>query len=203
MKFLFDLDGTVTSVETLPLIATHFGIEDKISSLTQQTVQGNVPFVESFIKRVNILGEYPVNQISDLLAKAELHPLVHSFIMSHKQHCVVVTGNLDCWCDKLIQNVGCQGYCSTAQTESNKVIKIEKLLRKEAIVEQYQALGETVVFIGDGNNDLEAMRHANISIAAGLTHSPANSLLAIADYVIYNEKALCRQLNQLLSVAQA
>lgn len=202
MKFLFDLDGTVTSVETLPLIARHFGIEDKISNLTKQTVQGNVPFVESFIKRVNILGEYPIDEISNLLDTVQLHPLVHSFIVSHTQHCAVVTGNLDCWCDKLIRKVGCQGYCSTARTEENKVTKIEKLLRKEAIVEQYQALGETVVFVGDGNNDLEAMRHANISIAAGLTHSPANSLLAISDYVIYNEKALCRQLSQLLSVAQ-
>ena len=50
----------------------------------------------------------------------------------------------------------------------------------------------------EGNNDLEAMRQANISIACGLTHSPANSVLGITDYVIYEEGALCRQLNQLL-----
>ena len=52
--------------------------------------------------------------------------------------------------------------------------------------------------MGDGNNDLEAMRHANFSIAVGLTHNPAKSLLSIVDYIFYNEKALCRQLNQLL-----
>ena len=41
------------------------------------------------------------------------------------------------------------------------------------------------------------MRHANISIATGLTHNPAQSLLAICDYVVFNEHALCRQLKQL------
>lgn len=51
MKFLFDLDGTVTSKETLPIIAEHFGVQDQIAELTHHTVQGNVPFVESFIRR--------------------------------------------------------------------------------------------------------------------------------------------------------
>ena len=41
------------------------------------------------------------------------------------------------------------------------------------------------------------MRHANISIAAGLTHDPAQSLMAICDYVIYDENALVRQMYQL------
>ena len=58
MKFLFDLDGTVTSKETLPIIAEHFGVQDQIAELTHHTVQGNVPFVESFIRRVNILGRF-------------------------------------------------------------------------------------------------------------------------------------------------
>ena len=48
MKFLFDLDGTVTSEETLPIIANHFNCVEQISELTARTVQGNVPFIESF-----------------------------------------------------------------------------------------------------------------------------------------------------------
>ena len=57
--------------------------------------------------------------------------------------------------------------------------------------------GEKVVFVGDGNNDMEAMRHADISIAAGLTHHPARSLYSITDYMVFNQSALCRLLNQL------
>ena len=88
------------------------------------------------------------------------------------------------------------------EIENNKVAKLTRILRKENLVEKYKSLNEKVVFIGDGNNDIEAMRAANISIASGLTHMPANGVLSIADYLVFNEEALCRQLNQLLYVVQ-
>ena len=37
-KFIFDLDGTITKEETLPLIARHFKVEEKIEELTRATV---------------------------------------------------------------------------------------------------------------------------------------------------------------------
>ena len=197
MKFLFDLDGTVTSQETLPIIAKHFKCVEQISELTAQTIQGNVPFIESFIRRVNILGKYSVSETSRILSEVSLYPQIASFIEAHKEDCVIVTGNLTCWCEDLFKKIGCQCYGSEAECEDDKVVKLKTILRKEQIVDQYKALGETVVFIGDGNNDLEAMRHANISIATGLTHSPAQSLMSICDYVIFNENALVRQMKQL------
>lgn len=198
MKILFDLDGTITSQETLPLIAKHFGVEEQISELTKQTIQGNVPFIESFIRRVHILGHLPVSEVSKLLETVPLYPELFDFISKHKEDCVVVTGNLSCWCEGVSKKLQCKMYASEGLVEDDKVIKLVSILRKEQIVDQYKAMGETVVFVGDGNNDLEAMRHADITIATGLTHRPANSLYSVCDYIIFNEKALCRQLNQLL-----
>jgi len=196
MKFLFDLDGTITSKETLPVIAEHFHCQEEIADLTRQTVAGNVPFVESFICRVNILGKYSVSETSRLLEQIPLYAGIKKFIDDHKADCIVVTGNLTCWCEALFRKIGCQCYGSEAEIEGDRVVKLKSILRKEDIVDRYRALGETVVFIGDGNNDLEAMRHANISIASGLTHNPAQSLLSICDYVVFYENALCRQLRQ-------
>ena len=198
MKFLFDLDGTVTSEETVPLISSHFGVESEIHQLTLETVKGNIPFIESFIRRVNILGNLPVDEVAHLLGNASLYTHVAEFIRLHAEDCAIVTGNLDCWCSMLGERIGCKAYYSEAIVEDNRVKKIKSIWRKEQVVDQYKAVGETVVFIGDGNNDLEAMRHADISIATGLTHKPARSLYSIADYIIFNETALCRQLNQLL-----
>lgn len=197
MKFLFDLDGTVTSQETLPVIADYFHCQEEIADLTKRTVAGNVPFIESFIRRVNILGKYSVSETSKLLGQIPLYPEIKKFIDAHKADCIIVTGNLTCWCEDLFQKIGCQCYGSEAELADDHVVKLKSILRKEEIVDRYKALGETVVFIGDGNNDLEAMRHANISIATGLTHNPAQSLLAICDYVVFDERALCRQLRQL------
>lgn len=197
MKFLFDLDGTVTMHETLPIISEHFGCSEQISDLTARTVAGNVPFIESFIRRVNILGQYSVSEINALLQQVSLYPLLADFIQEHTDECVIVTGNLACWCEGLFNKIGCQCYGSEAEVENDRIHKLKSILRKEEIVDYFKSKGETVVFIGDGNNDLEAMRHADISIAAGLTHNPAQSLMSICDYVIFNEKALVRQLRQL------
>jgi len=198
IKFIFDLDGTVTAEETLPVIAHHFNIEAEIDEITRETVQGNIPFVESFIRRVGILGQLPVSEIAELLANVRLYPHLFEFIRQHAENCVIATGNLECWVEKLIRKIGCTAFCSDAIVENNKVVKLTKILRKEVVVNDLQKQGFSVVYIGDGNNDMEAMRSANIAIAAGLTHSPSKSLIPITDYLIFNEKALCRQLNQLL-----
>jgi HAD superfamily phosphoserine phosphatase-like hydrolase len=198
IKFIFDLDGTVTAEETLPMIAKHFGIQAEIETITRETVQGNIPFIESFIRRVNILGRLPVSEIASLLEKVKLYPNLFEFLKTNNKFCVISTGNLKCWVEKLTQKIGCEVFCSDADVEKDKVVKLTKILRKELVVENLKQQGYTAVYVGDGNNDMEAMRLADIAIAVGMTHHPSKSLLPISDYLIFNEKALCRQLNQLL-----
>jgi HAD superfamily phosphoserine phosphatase-like hydrolase len=198
IKFIFDLDGTVTAEETLPLIAKHFHIQAEIDNITKETIQGNIPFVESFIKRVQILGELPVSEVSSLLGKANLYLQLQEFIQKNNAHCIIASGNLFCWVDKLVEKIGCRAFCSEAIVEGDRVVKLTKILRKELVIEEFQRNGYEVAYIGAENNDLEAMRAADIAIAVGMTHYPSKSLLPVTDYVVFNEEALCRQLNQLL-----
>lgn len=200
-KFIFDLDGTITAEETLPLIARHFNIEAEIEALTRETIHGNIPFIESFIRRVHILGKLPVSKIADLLEPLALHRQLFDFILKNKEHCAIATGNIDCWVHKLVDRIGCTFFGSEALVEEDRIVKLTRILKKETVVTRYQEEGHKVVFVGDGNNDMEAMRLADIAIASGLTHYPAKSVLTVCDYLILNEKALCRQLSQLLSVA--
>ena len=87
MKFLFDLDGTVTSQETLPVIANHFYCQEEIADLTKRTIAGNVPFVESFIRRVSILGKYSVGETSKVLGQVPLyHGLHRNYIINTLCH---------------------------------------------------------------------------------------------------------------------
>ena len=193
-----DLDGTVTREETLPLIAKRFSVEEEIMELTRNTVDGRVPFIESFIRRVYVLGKLPVSEIADLLGKVRLYESLCNFINTHPENCCVATGNLADWVCQVNDVVHCEFFCSKGNIENNQVKKLTSILRKENVVNRYKAEGHKVVFIGDGNNDVEAMRCADIAIASGLTHEPAMSVLSVADYLIYDEETLCRQLNQLL-----
>ena len=130
MKILFDLDGTVTSQETLPVIANHFKCQEEIADLTKRTVAGNVPFIESFIRRVNILGKYSVKETNDLLAQVPLYSELKKFIDEHRADCIIVTGNLTCWCESLFKKIGCQCYGSEAVMEGDHVVKLKSILRK-------------------------------------------------------------------------
>ncbi len=196
--FIFDLDGTITAKETLPLIAKHFRVEEEIEALTKETIEGNIPFVESFIRRSFILGKLPISEVNALLESVPLLLKVNAFIEKNKENCVIATGNLSYWVEKLVQKIDCECYSSEGIIENNTLKKLTKIIKKEDVVVRYKQEGHRVVFIGDGNNDMEAMRIADVSIASGIVHRPAKSILSIADYAVYSEEALCRQLNQLL-----
>jgi HAD superfamily phosphoserine phosphatase-like hydrolase len=197
MKFIFDLDGTITSKETLPIISKYFNVDTEIDKLTNDTVKGNVPFMESFIRRVHILGKLPVSEINNLLVEVPLSQGVLEFIQKNRKDCVIATGNFSGWIEKLAHRIGCEYFASDGIVKDDKIVKLTNILKKENIVKEFKAQGEEVVFIGDGNNDVEAMRESNISIACGLVHFPAKSVLCVADYAVFDENALCRLLNQI------
>ncbi len=190
MKFLFDLDGTVTQQETLPIIARHFGAEGDMAKLTEQAVSGAVPYEQSLRNRVMMLRGCSVKEVAKLLASVPLYEKIYQFISEHKAQCAVVTSNIDCWCSSLIQRLGCQGFCSQAITCDDKLVEIASIIKKELIVDHFKEQGETVVFIGDGNNDLQAMQNAHIAIAVGLSNPPASSLISIAHHIAKDQQSL-------------
>jgi choline kinase/phosphoserine phosphatase len=179
------------------LIAKHFGIEEKILNLTNETIKGNIPFVESFIRRTNILGECSANEIAALLDTIDLFEGIVGFIRANRDDCVIATGNLQQWIKKLADRIGCQYESSHGNFENDKLVKLTKILSKRSIVEAYQKEGFRVVFVGDGNNDAEAMRVADVAIASGLVHTPARSVVEVSDYAVYDERALLRLLDQI------
>jgi len=197
MKFIFDLDGTLTRRETLPLMARICGLEGILDELTENTIKGNIPFVESFIRRVGILGPNSAKAFRNALLTVPLFSEISAFIKHNTDHCIVATGNLDAWIKPLCETFGCAYYTSKADVHDDKIVKLRSILKKEDIVKQLQSEGETVVYIGDGNNDAEAMRIADISIASGLVHYPARSVMEAADFAVFSESALVRLLQQL------
>ncbi len=199
MKFLFDLDGTLTSKETLPVISKRFNVQSQIDELTKETIRGGIPFIESFLQRIHILKEFPVSEVRALLSTVPVYSKLLDFIQSNKSDCIIVTGNLREWVSELTAIFGCECVASEGEVVNDRLIRIDKIVRKEDVVRKYKEAGEKVVFIGDGNNDAEAMRVADISIASGLTHMPSNSVLAVCDYLVMSEKSLVRQLEQIKS----
>ncbi len=199
IKFIFDLDGTLTTVETLPLIAQHFAVAEDMATITQQTIQGLIPFEESLQRRMDILGRLPVDAVARLLATVPLYTKLHNFILQHTAQCLIATGNIDVWLTELTPRLGCEVHCSQAHVKNNTITELTSILDKKALVQHVQKQGHVVVFIGDGDNDVQAMQCADIAIAIAMTHAIAPQVRNAAQHVITTEDAAYTLLCQLLT----
>lgn len=195
--FLFDLDSTITKVEILPTIAEKIGKTSEIKKLTEKTMMGELPFKQSFIKRVELLKEISVKDIQDYIYDIPLNDEIVSFITANKERCFVVTGNLNVWIEKLMRKLGLENnyFSSKALVKGDYIEKIVSVIDKDAIIRQFIT---PCVVIGDGNNDAEMMELAVIGIGFGGVRRIAPSILECASHAVYEEKTLCQFLERLL-----
>ena len=194
--FLFDLDSTITKQEILPLVAERFGCGSEMRSLTEKAMYDSTPFRQSFLKRVELLKEFPIDEISNLIDGIELNEEIVSFIQHHLDRCFIVTGNLDVWITKLIHRIGLGDhlFCSKAIAKDNRLVQVASVIDKLKAIEQFV---DGCVAIGDGSNDAEMVNYADLGIGFGAVRPIAPSVLEVADYAFYDEEALCRFLKRL------
>ena len=112
--FCFDLDGTVTKDEILPILAKQVDLYDEIQALTQATINGFIPFDRSFKLRTRLLSDIPISRVRESIAGVTLFERTSGFIKSHSDSCFLITGNLDVWISELVKKLGVYAYSSRA-----------------------------------------------------------------------------------------
>ena len=195
--FLFDLDSTITRQEILPTIAKKVGIYERMCSLTESTMRGEVPFKQSFLQRVELLKDIPVSEISEKISQIMLNEKLVSFIQENKNRCYIVTGNLDVWIEKLVFNMWMERntLCSKAVEKDGFIQDVFSIVDKNAVISQMVL---PFVAVGDGNNDAEMIEAAEVGIGYGGVRDIAPAVLACADHAIYDEDILVSFLERLL-----
>ncbi len=194
--FLFDLDSTLTKKEILPEISRAIGKEAEMRHFTEETMRGVIPFKQSFLSRVELLKNIHVETVQEIVNSIPLNESLIDFIRANIERCYVVTGNLDIWICALMKRIGLKGhyYCSKAISE-NGVVKVISVLDKELTVKQFV---QPIVSIGDGDNDADMARYAQIAIGFGGVRNIAPALLKSIDYAFTDEGRLAVFLNKLL-----
>ena len=196
-KIAFDLDGTVTKVETLPLLAEELDLADEMKLLTDLTLSGKIPFKKSFCLRYLILRNIPLKKIQDVMDSVELDEELVAFIRENKKHCAIVTGNLDCWIEPIIAKLGCESFSSTSQPDEKNLPVLKEILDKGTAIRTLKKTSDKVIAVGESFNDVPMFEEANIAIAYGGVHKPVSAAISVSDYVVYDGGALCRLLRML------
>lgn len=195
--FLFDLDGTVTRHELLPIIAKSIDLEREFATLTALTIDGTIPFEDSFRLRFAMLRNIAVDRVRRAIGDVELDADILEFIAANRDHCHIVTGNLRPWIEDLAARIGCGVFANDAEMRDGSLVNLKPLMRKSEPVFALKKRYDRIVAIGDGANDVPMFEASDISIAYGGVHLPYKGLLNIADYAVFESRALCRLLNTL------
>ena len=188
--FAFDLDGTITTREILPVLAAELGLAEEMGLLTRLTLDGTLNFAASFRLRFAILRSIAPARVRDIVAAIPLDPHITEFIRARREHCAIVTGNLDCWIAPLLEKLGCPAYFSTSRQE-NGLLHLDTILDKGDAVADLARAGRTVVAIGESANDLPMFNAAHTRIAYAGVHTPVPEILRLADYVVGDGEELC------------
>ena len=161
--YCFDLDGTLTRQELLPLIASSVGLEDEISALTQATIEGLLPFDKSFKLRVRLLRDARLDWIHEALERdVEFDEAILEFIAAHPDQSFVVTGNLDLWVRPVLDKLGIRSFTSLARLdEQGQLDGVERILHKGDAVNSLRSRFERIVAVGEGMNDVAMFEAAD------------------------------------------
>jgi len=195
--YCFDLDGTITSQEILPLIARELGLREEIALLTDVTMRGLIPFESSFVLRVKLLASIPIPTVQAIVEGVRLQKRLLTFIHARRSDCYVITGNLDVWVDRLKESLGCRVFSSSADYHGDQLFGVKKILNKASVIEGLRSQYDRIVVVGDGMNDAPMFEKADIKIAYGGVHTPVETLIDLATFVTYDERGLCNILSTL------
>ena len=174
-----DMDSTLISIETIDEVARQVGLSNEVSFITEEAMQGQLDFSESFKKRLSILKGVGTESFNEVYKnKMELNPGASElvkFLKSINIKTALVSGGLNFFAEKVSDVLGIDTY------RANDVeIKNEALTGKvlgavvdakakanyiEELCNYYGLSPKQVIAIGDGANDLEMMKLAGLSVA--------------------------------------
>jgi len=126
--FAFDLDGTLTCEELLPVIAEELSLGREMATLTRLTLSGAIEFEESFRLRCAILRAVPISRVRAIVAEVALAPAMEGFIRRRPSECFIVTGNLDVWVRPIIDRLGesLHEACSLGILDGDEIVYLAR-----------------------------------------------------------------------------
>lgn len=177
--YFFDFDGVVTAEESFALLDRTLGLGGALARQTMASCRTDADpeqYAAGLLRRLKMLEPYAVGRIAEIVGGVALRPEIERFIRENASRCVVLSSNLDIFCLRGIERrLGCRAILSHGATTADGRLDLSAvaLVDKADAIERARREGMFTVMIGDSANDVEALRAADVSVAAAF--SPALS----------------------------
>ncbi len=175
---VFDMDSTLIDAEVIDELAKEAGVGDQVSKITEQAMQGEIDFTESFARRVALLkglDESVLLKVSKRLNLTEGAERLIGTLKGLGYKTAILSGGFTYFANYLQKKLGIDYvYANELEIEQGKVTgrvtgqvvdgarKAQLLLE---IAEKENIQQDQVIAVGDGANDLPMLSKAGLGVA--------------------------------------
>lgn len=180
-QFLFcDMDSTILQDETLDKLAEHLpkSVHDKIVTITEQAMNGELDFVQALTKRVTFLKGLDASLFKELIPNLPFSKGAKTLVKTMKRHgafCVLISGGFTHVTAPIAGTLAFdEHHGNNLVTRDNKFTgelsgKIldgnEKSYIVKRVLNRYKAAPNQAIAVGDGANDISMLEHADFNFS--------------------------------------
>lgn len=175
---VFDFDSTLMDGETLEFFAEELGIKEKVKSITDKAMQGELDFFESLKERVELLKGLSTEKIEKICRNLPLMNGAEETIKGLKKHgykVVCFSGGFRTATEYFAEKLGLDGEFANILHSKDGVLTgsvggemMFNTSKGEMLKRLQKLLGvnkENTLVVGDGANDLSMFEHASKRVA--------------------------------------
>lgn len=175
---VFDMDSTLIDAETIDELARAAGVADKVATITERAMNGELDYGEALVERVKLLNGLKLEDAMDAVDKMPLmtgaRELIE-YVKSNGYTTAMISGGFTLSADRVGETLGIDHVYSNVLTIEDGYLTGEvtgpltKQDAKENVFEEIAEMhevkpGECIV-VGDGANDICIFKRARYAIA--------------------------------------
>ena len=175
---VFDFDSTLMDGETLEFFAREIGIAEKVKSITDKAMRGELDFFESLTERVSFLKGFPVSKVNEICKKLPVMRGAEETVSGLKEKgykVICFSGGFRNATTLFAEKLGLDGEFSnilhskdgilTGQVGGEMMFGDSKGLMLKRLQKLFDVTEDNTIVVGDGANDLSMFQYASKRVA--------------------------------------
>ena len=176
------MDSTIIKEESLDEIAAEAGIGSKVKNITKKAMRGELDFKDALIKGINLLNNYPLENIFKLNTKIHVNDGAKELVRKMKsKSCItiLISGGFSPSVSYVAKKIGFDYYhCNNFlyKKKDGRIVlngcvqkpildKNSKLDITKNYLKKLNFTLDDVISVGDGANDINLIKHSDIGVS--------------------------------------